>query len=258
MTNDASWSKEQEARWKSQIENLFAEKLQAAYAHYGDPLEVGNHLGEILPSVELDAVKLVVPRAARKWASSENRELWESIISDETKLLELRAIGTSVANTLRPLAGNTFAQWVADVLNTSFQTRALPLTCQTSGQIKKQLSKSLVIKTRGQSADYKPDIDVVVVNMQTGKPVAILSAKTTLAERVLQTITWKRYRDQLPKQVRAIRIFLVTAWETFETDSANRSRVQELDGVYVCNANANFQDHIKPFSALIQDLEKLL
>lgn len=94
--------------------------------------------------------------------------------------------------------------------------------------------------------------------MQTGKPVAILSAKTTLAERVLQTITWKRYRDQLPKQVRAIRIFLVTAWETFETDSANRSRVQELDGVYVCNANANFQDHIKPFSALIQDLEKLL
>ncbi len=260
MGQEAEWTKAEEAKWKQQIKELFASKLSEAYAQYRDPLEVGNHLGEILRSVELDAVRLVVPRAARKWASAENRDLWEEILRDEQKLIELRVIGTSVANTLRPLAGNTFAQWVADVLNTIFQQRGLPLICFTSGEVKQRLAIALVVRAsaEGQEIDYKPDLDIVIVDTRSNKPIAILSAKTTLAERVMQTINWKRFRDQLPGEIRSIRIFLVTAWETFGSESANRNRVQELDGVYVCNTEANWYGNIKPFSALVEDLERLL
>ncbi len=254
MEQEPTWTKVEEARWKRQIKELFATKLNAAYAEYGSPLEVGNHLGEILRSVELEAVRLVVPRAARKWASPENRELWEEIIRDEQKLFELRVIGTSVANTLRPLAGNTFAEWVMQVLNVSLEEREIPVRCITKGPIKHALGKRLIV----QDLDYKPDIDIVVVQVPSEQPVAIISVKTTLAERVMQTINWRRFKEQLPQDVRSIKLYLVTAWETYGAGNANRTRVQELDGVYVCNPNANLYGVIKPFSALIEDLQQLL
>ncbi len=260
MEQDASWTKEEEKQWKKQIKELFAAKLNEAHAQYGDALDVGNRLGEILRSVERDAVRLVVPRAARKWASPENRELWEEIIRDEQKLFELRAIGVSIANTLRPLAGNTFAEWIAVVLNECFSVRRLSLGAITKGELKKRLSNRMVVKIGDQASatDLKPDIDIVVIDTVSDRPIAILSAKTTLAERIMQTINWKRYRDQLPEDVRALPIYLVTAWETFEGSSANRNRAQELDGVYVCNTEANFEGVIKPFSQLAEDLQRLL
>lgn len=184
MARESNWTKAEEAQWKEQIKELFATKLNEAFAYYGDPLEVGNHLGEILKSVEADAVRLVVPRAAQKWASPENRELWEDIVRDEQKLFELRVIGTSVANTLRPLAGNTFAEWVTQVLNMSLEEKQIPVRCITKGPIKQALGKRLIV----QDLDYKPDIDIVVVRVPSDQPIAIISAKTTLAERVMQTI----------------------------------------------------------------------
>jgi hypothetical protein len=60
--------------------------------------------------------------------------------------------------------------------------------------------------------DFKPDIDIVALHSETDTPLAILSAKTTLAERVMQTINWKRYKDQLPRDVRDVRLYLVTTW----------------------------------------------
>lgn len=254
----SSWSKQEEQRWKKQLEQLFNQKLHEALDRWGSPLEVGNHLGEILRGAEIEVVKLVVPRAARKWASPENLSLWEEMIDDDKKLLELRVIGTSIANTLRPLAGNTFAQWVATILNTVFDERGLPLQCVTKGKHKRELAKRLVIQGVLGTQDYKPDLDLIILNVQTQKPIAIISAKTTPAERVMQTINWKRFKEQLPEDVRSMQWFLVTAWKTFDEGSANRQRVQELDGVYVCNANANFSGNIKPFATLINDVAALV
>jgi hypothetical protein len=63
----------------------------------------------------------------------------------------------------------------------------------------------------------------------------------------MQTITWSRYLE--------IKVLLVTAWETFES-GANRERVQELDGVYVCNKDVKEYGKIKIFSKIVKDLEK--
>lgn len=258
--HENAWTDEDEQHWQQQINSLFSQKLQEAIDNYGDPLEVGNRLGEVLRSVELEAVKLVVPRAVRKWASKENMPQWEAVLQDATMLLELRAISTSISNTLRPLAGNTFAQWVSGVLNSTFEQRNIPLNCVTSGKFKKKLTQRLIVHGAAseRAMDYKPDIDIVVLHKPEMKPLAILSAKTTLAERVMQTINWKRYKDQLPEDVRGVRLYLVTAWETFPEGNINRERVQELDGVYVCNTQTQPYGNIKPFSTIVDDLQALI
>ncbi|MBI3685643.1 hypothetical protein HY250_04520 [Candidatus Azambacteria bacterium] len=164
-------------------------------------------------------------------------------------LIELREIGKSIANTMRPLAGNNFALWVAAILNKYFEQQNIPLRALTSGKVRNTLAKKFIHKVgRRGVRDYKPDIDIVLVRIDLdNKPVAIISTKTTLAERIMQTITWSRYLK--------IPIMLVTTWETFESGT-NRERVQELDGVYVCNTKVKEYGNIKRFSKIADDLKK--
>lgn len=72
----------------------------------------------------------------------------------------------------------------------------------------------------------------------------------------MQTITWKRSRDQFPEHLRKIKFYLVTLWEDFESRT-NRERVQELDGVFVCNSNIKEYGRIKVFSRIIDELKQL-
>ena len=256
-----SWTNENEKQWQQQIRQLFEAKLEQALQTYNSPLEVGNRLGDVLRELEVEAAKLVVPRSVWKQASPENLLRWEDLLKDEEMLLDLRKVSTSIANTMRPLAGNKFAEWIAKVLNIAFTQLDIPLYCITKGRIKQELTQRLVVTSidGSQKQDYKPDIDIVVVNSKTDSPLAILSAKTTLAERVMQTINWKRYKDQLlTTDLRYIRVYLITAWEVFPAGSVNRDRVQELDGTYVCNTQATFYGNIKPFSSIIEDLRALI
>lgn len=261
MSGD-TWSDEDEANWQREVQALFSQKLEEAFQQHDDPLEVGNQLGDLLKTLEKDIAKLVILRAVHKWASKEHLPEWKKILDDETMLEELRAIGTSIANTMRPLAGNTFASWVSRVLNASFDHHELPMRCMTRGELKQSLSKKFVVVDKGQRIDLKPDIDLVVVYKKDKKdvPLAIVSAKTTLAERVMQTINWTRYKkdERLPQDVRDIKLYLVTAWETFLEGDVNRGRVQELDGVYVCNTKFEPHGNIKPFRLLLEDLKALL
>ena len=256
-----SWTNENEKQWKQQISQLFEAKLEQALQTYDSPLEVGNRLGDVLRELEVEAAKLVVPRSVRRHALPENLLRWDDLLKDEDMLLDLRKVSTSIANTMRPLAGNKFAEWITKVLNIVFTQQDIPLYCVTKGKIKQELTRRLVVPPidGSQKQDYKPDVDIVVVNNATDSPLAILSAKTTLAERVMQTINWKRYKDQLlPADIRNIKIYLVTAWEVFPAGSVNSDRVQELDGTYVCNTQANFYGNIKPFSSIIEDLRALI
>lgn len=258
--NNFRWTKDDETDWKNQIENLFSKTFETELAKYS-PLELGDNLFRVFKDTEIAAVKLVAPRAIRKWASKETSAKWQEIIKDEEMLLEVRNIGKSIANTLRPLAGNKFALIVAKLLNSAFKENKLSLICQTQGKEKKQLSENLILKDETASSgirDFKPDIDIVVSKVFSNNriPIAIISAKTTLAERVMQTITWKRYIDQLPDAFSKMKFYLVTLWETFESGT-NRERVQELDGVFVCNKNIQSYGKIKPFSMIIDELKKI-
>ncbi len=262
QNNNENWLLDTERKWLATKEKFFSDQLKKALTVYNYPLIVGNKLAQILKDSEVEAVKMVIPRAIRRWASPKTVTKWQEIIKDDQMLTELREIGKSIANTLRPLSGNTFTQWVCQVLNLTFKNKKLPIECVTSGSIKKQLTKDLVLKAGIAGVgtrDYKPDIDIIVLKITgtTKKPVAIISAKTTLAERVMQTINWHRYLEQLPSNLRNLKLYLVTAWDTFESGT-NRERVQELDGVYVCNETVKEYGNIKLFSKIINDLVKLI
>lgn len=245
----ANWNKNQESEFKEIIRRFFDEKIDSVLYESKNPIEIGNNLASILKNSDEDVVRIITPRAVKKWASSKTLLKWEQILKDPQMILELREIGRSIANTMRPLAGNNFALWVAKILNAYFIQNKIPLEAITSGQIKKELTKRFITKNSKKGVqDYKPDIDIVLIRTdKKDKPVVIISAKTTLAERIMQTINWSRFLE-MP-------IFLVTAWETFE-GGTNRERVQELDGVYVCNKDVREYGNIKMFSKITKDLKK--
>ncbi len=256
MPQAGDWNEELEKEFKAIIRKYFDDKINFALEN-DNPLEVGNRLAELLKSSEEDIVEIITPRAVKKWASPETLPLWEVFLENKQMILELREIGKSIANSMRPLAGNNFAIWVSKVLNGAFQEEALPLIAVTSGEIKQSLNRTFN-KYSNENQGFKPDIDIVVANTLTLKPLAIISAKTTLAERVMQTISWHSYLQTLPPEIRDIKLLLVTAWETFSTGSANRERVQRLDGVYVCNLEVQEWGKIKIFSKILNDLQALL
>lgn len=246
-----NWSKNQESEFKDIIKKFFDGKISGALEKTKNPLHIGDMLSDLLKNSDKNVVKIITPRAVRKWASARTFPKWEKILEDPQMIVELREIGKSIANTMRPLAGNNFALWVATILNKYFQQQSIPLQALTSGKIKNALGKEFVNRVGKRGVrDYRPDIDIVLTRTDLdNKPVAILSAKTTLAERIMQTISWSRYLK--------IPIMLVTAWETFES-GANRERVQELYGVYACNTKVKEYGNIKRFSRIAEDLKKFI
>ena len=254
-----NWTKKQEIEFKEVIKTFFDEKIIAALKTGIDPIKIGDKLSSILKDSDEDVVRIITPRAIKKWASSETLPKWEKIIEDQTMVTELRMIGKSIANTMRPLAGNNFTLWVATLLNVYFDRNKIPIKAITSGSIKKEINKSFVVKSENGigTKDYKPDIDIILVKTNSNEPVAIISAKTTLAERVMQTISWSRFLKNVSQKYNHLKIFLVTAWDTFESGT-NRERVQELDGVYVCNEKVKEYGNIKLFSRIVDDIKELL
>lgn len=254
-----NWNKQQEIEFKEVIKKFFEDRILGALETNEDPIKIGDKLSSLLKESDEEVVRIITPRAVKKWASRETLPKWEKIIEDKRMVIELRMIGKSIANTMRPLAGNNFALWVARLLNICFEKKNIPLKAITSGSVKKEINESFVVKSENEigSKDYKPDIDIVLVRTDSKEPIAIISAKTTLAERVMQTISWSRFLKNVPQRYNHLKIFLVTAWDTFET-GANKERVQELDGVYVCNKEVKEYGKIKLFSRIVDDIKKLL
>lgn len=251
-----NWNENLENEYKDKLKTYFEKKINTALKGK-KPLAVGDRLAELLKDSEEDIVKLVTPRAVKKWASKETLPMWEKFLKNDQMILELREIGKSIANSMRPIAGNNFAIWVSKVLNKAFENEKVPLRAETTGETKKALNEA-INKFSKKNKNFKPDIDLVIVKSPNSKVIAIISAKTTLAERIMQTISWNNYLDKLSPEIRGIKLFLVTAWETFDKESANKERVQQLDGVYVCNPNVKEYKNIKKFSKIVADLKALL
>ena len=244
-----------EDEFKEFIEKIFEDTIDENIKKYGIE-KVGLHLGNILKSMDSAVVSKVVPRAIEKHTSGEIQKELKSLISkNEDYIKALRKIGVSVANSLRPIAGNRFTLMVAKILKP--QLNKIGLDCVTSGPIKSKLNKILVVKTDTGDKDLKPDIDIIVFEKDNPQKIlAIISCKTTLAERVMQTVRWKDSLSTLPEDYKNIKVYLVTAWETFE-NVTHRNRVHQLDGAYSCNENVKEDDKVKKFDKLVPDLAKL-
>jgi len=256
VMSNQNWDKSKEAEFKSFIKEFFERKIDS-YLKKKNALLVGNDTASILKNSDKEVAKLVIRRAVRKWASQKTFRKWQRVIDDPKMLLELRVIGKSVANTMRPLAGNKFTSWIAKILNVHFTNSKMPLRAITKGKIKTALSASFRVKMKGQKElrDYKPDIDIILVRSDLNeKPVAIISTKTTSRERMTQTISWSRFLKSSP--MKKLKIYLVIAWDVFG-NGANKERAQELDGVYVCNKEVSEYGKIKRFSKIGQELKRL-
>lgn len=244
-----------ESEFKQFIESLFNETIEENIRKYGLK-EVGLHLGKILESMDSLVVSKVVPRAIEKHTEGEIKKQLLSLISkDKEYISALRRVGVSVANSLRPIAGNKFTLMVAQILKP--QLNEVGLDCVTSGPIKTKLNKLLVVKTDAGDHDLKPDIDIIIFKKENPDNIlAIISCKTTLAERVMQTVRWKDSFSTLPEKYSKTKVFLVTAWEKFENQT-HRSRVHQLDGAYSCNEDVKEDSKVKKFDKLVSDLIKL-
>ena len=245
-----------EDKYKKSIKDLLEKKLTSAKDQYGN--QVGNHLGSIMQSAALDVVKLVVPRSAEKFLKPATFKKFINLLeSGEITYEEIWNMSTSIANTLRPLAGNNFAKWVCDLLNDDFEQKNLSIKAIMSGPVKKSLATNLEhIDSEGMFRDLKPDLDIVVYHVETEKPLLIISCKTSLAERVMQTIRWKEFLSQLPSEIKNTKLFLVTAWEKYD-DETSRRRVNVLDGVYAANDFVKESGKIKKFNKIYDDIAKL-
>lgn len=246
-----------EKEYKKQIDQIRLNKLSEAKERYGIE-NLGDKLGEVLENTATDVVKLVVLRSARKFLKDESYQAVKNLIDSGTlSIQELWDLSTSIANTLRPLAGHTFTQWLAGLLNAVFEKGNAPLMATTKGEVKNALARQLErVDAEGRMQDLKPDIDIVVYDKRNNKPLLIISCKTTLAERVMQTIRWNEFISLLPAEAR-VKVFLVTAWEEFK-DQTKRNRVSSLDGVYATNEKVRVGGNIKRFNQIYADIRNLL
>lgn len=233
----------------------------------GDFNMAGDKIGEKLKSCKELVYNSIVPNIIEKFASEETKKIWLDIVKNPTMLSELGVFGVSIANTMRPVAGNTFADWVCKTLNHLFIENKLDLRCQTSGKYKKIVNDFLngtqqVVNTETgevQTLEQKPDVDIVLYNPKLNdlsSILGIISCKTTLAERVMQTISWQSYISSVLDS--QIPVYLMTAWEDFKGESANRERVQSLAGVFVCNESVVEYGKIKKFSSALEEFKKLI
>ena len=85
-------------------------------------------------------------------------------------------------------------------------------------------------------------------------PFLIISCKTSLAERLLQTISWSNFHKALKDTIN-VKIFVVTAWDTFN-ENTQRTRARGLDGAYAANEDVKEDDKVKRLSRIIPDIIK--
>jgi BsaWI restriction endonuclease type 2 len=246
---------DQEEEFKKDVEKVFGDTLNEGIRKFGQG-NLLDHLGEILKGSEDKVVDLVVPRSVKKFATGKFAEsLTRSLEENPGAPGQLRDIGVSIANTLRPLAGNRFTRLVRDQIEAPLKADGIRVA--TKGKIRKELNDAIDEAGEGadaaEGAQLKPDLDIVCYDEDRQKAFLIISCKTTFAERLLQTVSWNTYIKALAKKGLDIKIFIVTAWEDLDNPT-QRKRARVLDGAYVANTVVKEDDKVKRLSRIVADI----
>ncbi len=124
--------------------------------------------------------------------------------------------------------------------------------------------KRNVVIDYGEFGLHLPDADIVVYDPDNLRIIAIISSKTSLAERVAQTGYWKLKLLE-SQNTEHIKVYLITSdrdKKLTRLDPATKSRViaeVELDGTYVLTTEALEEtDKVKLFEYFIEDLKQVL
>ena len=124
--------------------------------------------------------------------------------------------------------------------------------------------KRNVLVNFGEFGMRLPDADLVVYDPENSRVIAIISSKTSLAERVAQTGYWKLKLLE-SENTKHIKVYLITpdrGKNLAELNPATKSRViaeVELDGTYVLTTEAlEESDKVKLFEHFIDDLKQVI
>ncbi len=116
----------------------------------------------------------------------------------------------------------------------------------------------------GRFGELLPDADIVIYEPEKSRVIAVISSKTSLRERVVQTSYWKS-KFQNSENTKHIKVYLITPdrdKDLTRMDTAKKPRIiaeVDLDGTYVLTAEAlEESDKVKLFEHFIEDLKQLL
>ncbi len=116
----------------------------------------------------------------------------------------------------------------------------------------------------GRFGGLLPDADIVIYKPEKTRVIAVISSKTSLRERIVQTSYWKS-KFQSGENTRHIKVYLITPdkdKDLTRMDPAERQRViaeTDLDGTYVLTAEAlEESDKVKLFEHFIEDLKQVI
>ena len=124
--------------------------------------------------------------------------------------------------------------------------------------------KRNVLINFGEFGMQLPDADIIIFNPENCRVFAIISSKTSLAERVAQTSYWK-FKLLESQNTEHIRVYLITTDRLNDLTKrypAKKSRIiaeVELDCTYVLTQeNVEESDKVKLFEHFINDFKKVI
>ncbi|MEM3396243.1 MAG: BsaWI family type II restriction enzyme [Thermoplasmata archaeon] len=136
----------------------------------------------------------------------------------------------------------------------------------TSINLSKELSlvKRNLLIDYGEFGAHLPDVDIVIYHPVSLRPLAVISTKITLRERIAQTGYWKLKLMQ-DEVTRHIKVFFITPDEdgtlkAKKPTKKGRAIVEvDTDGSYVMSEEKiEESDKVKMFDKFIEDLKKLV
>ena len=178
--------------------------------------------------------------------------------------------GKDIGQSWRAFKGKNFQKLIQYILTDSIEKLGLKVIADNTLE-RRELSQELSVVKRNVVIDYGefglqlPDADIVVYNPEDLQVVAILSSKTSLAERVAQTSYWK-FKLLSDERTKHIKVYLITPDGKKDLrvvrNQVKKSRIiaeAELDGTYVLIAEELVEsDKVKLFEHFIEDLKQVI
>ena len=169
----------------------------------------------------------------------------------------------------RSFIGNNFEKLLQHIITEAIESHEVKII--NGSKLKRQrLSPELDAIKENLTVNYEgfggllPDADIVVYNPEELRIIAVISSKTSLRERVVQTSYWKS--KFLAREHSAhIKVYLITPdrdKDLTRIDPARKPRIiaeTDLDGTYVLTTEElEESDKVKLFEHFIEDLKQVI
>ena len=180
-----------------------------------------------------------------------------------------RKTGKDIGQSWRSFIGNNFEKLLQHIITEaleSYEVSVINGSKLNRNRLSQELDavkKNLTINY-GKFGELLPDADIVIYKPEKSRIIAVISSKTSLRERVVQTSYW-RSKLQDTESTEHIKVYLITPdrdKDLIEANPAKKPRIiaeTDLDGTYVLTSeNLQESDKVKLFEHFIEDLKQVI